>query len=141
MKESKVIIVEGKEYTVKPFYTSEGLILLTEISLLVGEPLINLALQMKKGEKKVSELEFDVSSVMAGLTSRLKPESVDQLFQKILKNTMLGKSSNPLDYDSHFIGQYGHLFKVVGKSLEAQYGDFLDALKGLVKKLPSNQQP
>lgn len=142
MQEPTEFEVDGQKYVVQPFLTSYGMKLLTEISLLVGEAALRAVFELKDSKAKdpkavaaASMLDSDVDpdamvKVMNQLTARIQPDTIDSLFKRILKCTLLAGSSNTCEkvYDVHFQGKYGHLFKVVFKSLQAQYGDFLTAL-------------
>lgn len=155
MKEPATFTVDGETYTVQPFITSHGLQLLTELFALVGASAVRIAFNVM-GSKAKAETETpadgaaevappasseggpdisaaEAAAAMANLTSRLKPETVDALFKRVLKGTLIGTTSISAAsrYDVHFQGRYGHLFQVVWKSLEVQYGDFLGALGGL----------
>lgn len=138
MKQPKVFEVGGTKYTVQPYLTSFGLNLLTELVMILGEPLINLAFTAKdKGASGLLEADIKpevVSAMMQGLYSRLKPEEMDALFKKILSGTLVvsQQCSDDQFFDTHFSGQYKNLFTVVLKSLEAQYGDFLGGRTGFL---------
>lgn len=136
MKQPKQIQVDGQTYTIQPYLTSFGMRLLTRIFLILGKPLVTLAFGLKGEGKSLLDAEIQpdqIAEIMDGLYARLTPEEVDQLFKDILVGTLIGNTSQSATevYDTHFSQQYGHLFKVVFKSLEAQYGDFFGALGGL----------
>lgn len=137
MKESKTIKVDGRDYTVTPFLTSQGVKLLTDLVRVAGEPLITLAVSLK--DHKGSVLEADVtperiSQIMTGLMARVETDTIDNLFKRVLEGTMIGTTSRTCanEYDTYFVGDYVHLFKVVAYSLKEQYGAFLAGLGGIV---------
>ncbi len=135
MQEPKQFDVDGITYFVNAFRTSEGMRVLTEIVTLVGEPIVQFVGQAKKGALDTEIKPDNISSIMAGLTSRLHEDSVNSLFKKILQNTFKSHTGQPLAavYETEFIGKYSTLFKVVYKSIEAQYGDFFGVLGDFAK--------
>lgn len=137
MKESKVIKVDGRDYTVTPFVTSQGVKLLTDLVRVAGEPLITLAVSLK--DHKGSVLEADVtperiSQIMSGLMTRVETDTLDSLFKRVLEGTLIGTTSRRCseEYDTYFIGDYLHLFKVVAFSIKEQFGAFSAGLGGIV---------
>lgn len=138
--------VDGVSYTLQPYVTSHGLKLLTDITKLVGADLLALVMEMKdllKGDEKPSVedlLDMDVDTValqriMGTFLDRVQTDTLDELFKRILVGTLidsLGSTTAAQAYDAHFAQKYTHLFTVVWKSLQGQYGDFLHALGGKV---------
>jgi hypothetical protein len=143
MKPSVPFTVGNETYTVQHFYTTAGLNLLTEIVGLLGEPMASLIGKLKgmsKGAAKFSDLDIsddDAANAISRFVANLKPETVENLFKRILSHTIInaqGSTSCAEAFDTHFQGRYMHLFKVVWKSLGVQYGDFSSALAGIAKK-------
>jgi hypothetical protein len=135
MKETKTVLVDGIEYQVSPYLSSKGLKLLVELFNLIGEEAIQFAMKMgedKKAGKTSVGFEDELSKIIRNLTTKTNPDLVEALIKKILLNTYAGTSRSVVeDFDLRFQGKYGHLFKLVAKTLGAQYGDFLGALGGL----------
>jgi hypothetical protein len=129
MKEPTRIEVDGETYTIAPYVTSTGIKLLTDISLLLGAPLLKL-LKGSGDAKSLLDSEVDLDamgSVVMDLQERVGGDAVDAMLKRILSGTLIGTTSQSVvqDYDSRFMGRYKHLFKLVAASLKAQYGDFL----------------
>ncbi len=143
MKNPTTFNIDGKSYTIQPYLTSHGMLLLTEIGILVGADLVALVMQLKElvgGEKGVTSasqlMDMDLDNealhrILSSFFVKLEPATLDRLFKKILCGTLInemGSTTADTVYDSYFSGQYAHLFKVVWKTLAAQYGDFWSAL-------------
>src|SRR5690606_21600658 len=127
---------DGKVYTINPYLTTQGMKLLTDIVILAGEPLITLAVQLKSHKGPISEADItpeQVQKVMLGLTARMSSDSIDLLFKRILEGTLITSQKCSDVYDTHFIGDYMHLFKVVAITLKEQCVGLLGVLGGIVK--------
>lgn len=137
-KMPETITLDGKSYTLSPFMTTQGVMIFTELTMALGEPIIQLALQAKAGGLS-DMIDRDlppetISALMGGLAQRLTPAAVDSLFKRILSQTMVGNTSMPVvsDYDTRFMGSYMHLMKLVWRTVQYQFSDFADGLGGLL---------
>lgn len=134
MKKPEKVIVDGNSYTISPYNTSFGVQLLTELASLLGEPLFNLIIQMGIGDAKSAPaarvqkfLDTDIDPKMfTAIFSKLEPDTLDRIFQKTLVDTYSGTVCVAGDYNSRFMGNYKHLLKLVLKTIQVQYSDFLE---------------
>lgn len=138
MKENKLISVDGKNYTVVPYSTTGGLRLLTKLTAILGEPVIKVIKALPEGDlrevlsKNIKEINLDeVANGVAALFAKINEDQAETLIKEILQNTLYQNSDVVSIFETHFQGEYRHLFKVVFKTLEAQYGDFLGARAAL----------
>lgn len=148
MKSVKEVSIDNKQYRIEPYITSRGLRLLKTLTGLVGEPAVRLMATLPKGTDVValkngtaSILEVDINlekaaEILSASLVKLDDNTTEQLFKDVLQNTFHNNTSCAEKFDSHFQGEYLHLFKVVVKTLEAQFGDFLSAITGGVLKRP-----
>lgn len=140
--------VDDHVYEFQQFQTTTALSVLAKLTKLVGEPLaiaLGSVLQAPKqsaelvngvpspvGEPKSSFLDRDISSDAIGkavkaLTERLDETEVIGLVRKLTTEGVLC-DHKPVIFEEHFRGRMLHLFKVVKAALEAQYGNFSDAV-------------
>jgi len=147
----KEVSIDSMQYRIEPYITSRGLILIKNLTALVGEPLIKMVAALPKGSDVKSlqsgsvnftDLDINIEVIASALStafSKLDDATTEKLFRDILMNTFHGNQSCADKFDTHFQGQYRHLFRVVVKTLEAQYGDFLGEITGGLLKLPVKQ--
>ena len=142
MKQIQTIHVDEMRYNVSPFTTSKGVILLTDLMLILGQPMMNLIGVLKEGQKKqqkFSEMDLssvDLNAIMSGLYARVDSHTLDNLFKRMLECTFEEHKSQSLAsiYDHHFQGRYLHLFKVVFETFKVQYADFWNGLSAAARK-------
>jgi hypothetical protein len=157
MKQAKEFQIGDKIFTVVPYVTSEGVKLLTEIASLLGPGIVKIGVEFKGLQGKTESsggglaalLEADIdsdviASALNDLFAKLTPEKMVALQRRILRETFCASAgSHTLGedavFDDFFRGEYSLLFKVVTKTLEAQYGDFFGAL-GVVAKANETRQ-
>jgi len=139
MKKPETITVDGKSYDVNAYDTSVGMVLLTDIILTAGEPLINLFMSIKGDKKRLTEMEIEpaqIQMIMSGLYARVGSKTIDDLFKRMLAGTFIANSSEDVSksYDTYFQGEYMHLFKVVFAVFKVQFSDFWKGLGASVNK-------
>ena len=142
MRQAKQILVDGETYTVSPYSPTFGFKLLTKIIKAIGKPAAGLISSVisQKG-KSISDIDIDgpeVMNALTDLTDSLDPDHLDSLIKEILSQTFLGQSSTSVVsvFESHFVGRYLHVLKLVVATVGAQYDDFLGVLGGLAKAPP-----
>jgi hypothetical protein len=132
--------LDGQEYVAQLYSPTFGLTLHYRLIALLGEPLIK-AMGVVKGAgiKGVADLanldpeKLDLSALsdaVALVFGKLPPDQFTELVKEILSNTFLSPSLTAVtdEFESHFAGQYGHLFKLVVKTLGVQFPDFLSVI-------------
>lgn len=134
MKSNKIVSIDGKSYTVVPYTTTGGLRLLTKLTGILGEPVVKLLKSLPPGslqdilKSDLKAINMDeISASVAALFAKVDEDVAEVLIKEILQNTLYGNHEVNAIFEEHFQGEYRHLFKVVFKTLEAQYGDFLGA--------------
>lgn len=132
--------VEGEQYIVQLYSPSVGLTLYAKLVRLLGEPLLKLVSKIDFSKIKdvktlddISAIDLDgVGDAIGVLFSKLKDDEFVPLLQEILSSTFT-KEMRPVneDFEVTFAGHYNHVFKLVAKTLGAQYPNFLS---GIVKR-------
>lgn len=141
LQPSSLIVVDKTQYKVQ-FYDPElGLTLYAKLIKTLGPPLIKM-FSTFKGKSldgimnlDTKDLDFDVlGDAVQSIFMQLSPEEVTPLVKEILGSTFDGKTNVNVveDFSVRFMGKYSHLFKLVGKTLGAQYPDFLG---GILKRM------
>ena len=134
MRETKEVVVDNHTYTIGQFTPSKGLKILVRLSKIAGQPLAMMADSFKgKGM-----LDSDVNGELLGraiqaLTMNLDEATVEQTVKELLQGVL--RDGKPLNFEIDFAQRYGHLFKVLGAVLEAQYGDFFGAIVAMRRGL------
>lgn len=148
MKTAKKITVDGKIYTVNPFTADYGMDTLQSFIELFGPSLGKLLASAKGFEqgKPIMEQDLDLEKIGGSfvelcLAFRGDKAALRKFCQTITINTMVGETSQSvnLDYETRFMGEYLHYFKLVGYSFMEQYRDFLGGFGGLAKMLAVKQ--
>lgn len=127
MKEPVKKTIDGEQYTICLLPASQGWNLLIKILRFLGAPIglgisNNLSVDMT-----VSDIfkEINIGKVIAELCSRLNEEEADCIVKTLFSQVMVKNKGNLSDvFEEHFAGRYLHMLKVVGASLEVNYGDF-----------------
>lgn len=149
LQPTKEINVDGVKYIVQLYAPSFGLMLHAKLLRLLGEPFVKLFGMLKGGKN------FDVKALLAGdlsglnidaagealglLFEKVKEDEIFPLIQEILSGTLLS-TKQPVNevFETHLMGRYGHIYKLVAKSLGAQYPDFLSGLAKRVSAAKSS---
>lgn len=130
--------VDGEDYMVQLFTPSKGLKLWTKLVRLLGVSAIKLFQSFKStGGKSASDflsvdlgsIDFDaVADSLQGLFAQLSDDQMVELIKEVLGETYAGLRPVTEDFDQRFMGRYKHVFKLVGKTIAVQYGDFISGL-------------
>jgi hypothetical protein len=144
MRELVTKSIDGKLYEFQQFNTTKSLKTLSKLTKFLGEPLmLGLAALGVNPAKSVPgaapitakgfldrELNGEaLAKAVAALVDRLDETDVVELVKTLTSESVLC-DHKPIVFDEHFRGDIGHLFKVIGAALEAQYGNFLGAVTG-----------
>lgn len=121
MRELRDVLIDGKNYSFQQFSATKGTRLLARVMRIIGEPMGFLAGALNKTASP--EL---IGKAVKALTEKLDEDTVERTVKDLLEGARC--EGKPVVFDIHFAGQYGHLFRVVKAAMEAQFGDFFDAL-------------
>lgn len=130
--------VDGALYEFEQMNTTTALKTLTTLTKLIGEPVMmtlgSVMKDLKPGAKfKLLDVDFNtlnadaLAKAVKILIENMDDSRVVDLVKRLTSEKVLC-DHKPIVFDTHFSGKLGHLFKVLGAALEAQYGSFLDAL-------------
>jgi len=126
--------IDGRLYEFEQLGATASLQILSKITKLVGEPIAIAmsSIQKKDKDKNTSILDETVNSEMLGKAVRALVDRIDEtdvvgLVKKLASDKMLC-DHKPVIFDDHYIGDFGHLGKVLMANLEVQYGNFFNAL-------------
>lgn len=114
--------VDGVTYHATHYSADKGMILLAKIVKLIGAP---IAIGMASMDKEASsEL---LNDAVNAFTANLIPEEFNKMAKDILAEMSIDaeEGKRPLNYALDFSGRIGHLLKVLKKTLDFQYNDFL----------------
>lgn len=140
MREMGKSEIDGEKYQVGDWPVDKATGMLTKLVKLLGEPIAMVLLGAIKDQKEgeslmdmdVEKLKGDViASAFKGLASRLDEREVQQMFREFTTDIL--HSGKKVDYDAHFMGRIGHLFRVSVFVLRHQYSDFLGGNPALAK--------
>ena len=137
--------IDGKEYRIEQYLTTRGFLILKNLTALLGEPLVRLIAAIPKDAMKDGKFSVGAflateaplekfGAIFSNALSKLSDEDAEKLMKDILVQTFHGNTQVTEKFETHFQGDYGHLFRVIAKTLEVQYGDFLGAITGGVLK-------
>ena len=125
--------IDEHKYDVSQFGASQSWKMLVRLSKIMGGPMSEL-LAKYDPKKKVSDQDLGdfLPAAVKSLLSNLDENSSLSTVKELCASCMVdGVRLEPI-FDVHFQGKLGHLMKVLGFILEAQYGDFLGAMQGVV---------
>lgn len=120
MIHTREILVDGQSYSVTQFSASKGMKLLTRLVKILGEPMASFL------SNPDAEAEGAFQMALGSLSEKLDEDVVLNTVKELID--CLSTSEGPIQFDTHFAGRFGHLFKVIGEVLKFQYGDFLGVL-------------
>lgn len=138
--------IDGKTYEFSQFGAKLGVRTLIKISKIVGKPM-GIAfgsIETGDGKQKPSSLldmSYDkgmLAAAIEALTERMDESEIEELLILLTSTTCLCDGAK-IDFNGHYAGKYGHLFKVLRAALEVQYGNFFDALSDLAPPMPTPQ--
>lgn len=134
-------LIDGKKYQVGYWDVDTSTATLTKLFKILGEPLAKIllgALEEKKEGQSLMDVKLDgaqakfVAEAFSGLSSRLDEGEVQKLLRQCCGQGLLCDGKQ-VEYNSHFMGKIGHLFKVAFFVLRHQYSDFLGESLDLAK--------
>lgn len=120
MIHTREILVDGQKYNVTQFSASKGMKLLTRLVKILGEPMASFL----SNPDAQQEQAFQVA--LGSLSDKLDEDVVLNTVKELVDS--VSTSEGPIQFDLHFAGRFGHLFKVLGEVLKIQYGDFFGVL-------------
>lgn len=131
-------VIEGRKYEFGFWDVDTSTEYLTKLAKLLAEPFGAMVGGTKAGGVS-SLMDADVSSLnmealtkaFQGLATRLNEEEVKDILRQCTKSVLC--DGKPIEYDSHFLGKVGLLFRVAIANLKHQYSDFLPASLGVAK--------
>ena len=146
--------VDDQLYEFEQFTTTNSLKTLARLTKIVGEPLAIALGGFFKEEKPgltpagipkpvaapkgLLDRDIDgdaIKAAVAALVDRLDENEVVELVKKLTSEKVLC-DHQAIVFDLHFAGRPLHLFKVLKAAIEAQYGNFFDAAKGIAIQPP-----
>lgn len=134
MKHTTEIFVDDIKYSCTQYPAEKGLRLFTRLSKIVAGPIAMIT----AGEKG---LDVDISSNVFGaaikeLMGNIDEEKVIVLIRDLLSSTdiIMDNGRKSFDFNTHFAGNYGHLFKLLKEVITFQFGDVVSFLAGLAGK-------
>jgi len=147
MKEIQLVTVDGREYAIGCLMTGPSLKLMTRLAkLLLPAGAAGLAGSDMSSIKALTET-VSLPSAMAMVAEKMDEDQVLDMVRTLVKEVRRADGA-PMPFDSYFMGETAHLFKVVAASLEVNYGDFFGVLKewvgafiGTLSPQPSPTQP
>lgn len=128
----KTLRVGDYEYICTYYPATRSVEIFTRISKHVGEPLGKLfGGESDEGKGMEAKLEAVLPGVLKALSDRLDKIETVSLIKDILDCLQLkGEFTVKVNFDEHFKGQLGHMFKVMFEVLKFQYGDLGNAFSG-----------
>ena len=135
---SKKFTIDDLEYETENYLAMKAVKLGIKLSKIGGG---SMAMIMSSGglEAKITP-EF-IGQVVESVVLKLDEDESEIILREILSTTYVmtgGKRMNVRDiFNTHFSGQLGHLFKVLGEVLSFQYDNFFAVLVGASEVLRS----
>lgn len=138
MRKTTETTIGDHKYTIGHWPVDKQVKMLTKLTKILGEPLFKMLVMGNPANAAKEDAGFmDNPRVMeamaasfSGLVARLDEEEVKQLMRDVVTDQVLC-DGKPFDYNTHFMGRIGHLFKVAVAVVRHQYADFLDVIPGL----------
>lgn len=126
-------IIDGSEYEFQQFGAKQSLKLLTRVLKIIGEPMA-LSVEAFEGEGKLLDRKISgkgLALAAKALTERLDQDEVVDLLTQFCSHPACLCDGKQVEFNTHYEGRLGHLFKVFQAALEVQYQDFFGALSEL----------
>jgi len=102
----------------------------TILTKMIGEPLAAMASAPARKGKEL-DLTGSLPTAVKALTANLADEGTLQMVKDLVGTCTYNNA--PINFESHFQGKLGHLFKLVAVVVEVQFKDFFEAIIGQVK--------
>ena len=124
--------VDGLKYEVGHWPVDKATGMLTKLIKILGEPLAMVivgAVGNKKDGESIMDADLSalkgesISKAFAGLSTRLDEHEVQKMLKEINEGILC--DGKRIDYNTHYMGRIGHLFRVSMFVLKHQYSDFL----------------
>lgn len=118
--------VDGSDYEFQIFGAKQSLKLLTRLSRMILEPM-GAAAGSLEGEGPMIERVFGgkgLAMAAKALSDKLDQDEVLNLVETFCSYPACLCDGKQFDFNTHYEGRLGHLFKVLKAALEVQYGDF-----------------
>lgn len=138
LQPQKDIVVDGQKYVVQLYPPTVGLVLYAKLLRLLGEPIVKFIGSFGKDAFKKEAIKLDLDGVdfevvgqaLSSLLSKIGDDDVVPLIQEILHGTFVYETKTAVNeqFETLFMGRYNHVFKLVAKTIGAQYPDFLSVL-------------
>lgn len=153
MRELAKIEIDNHTYEFSQFTTTESLRTLTKLTKILGEPMILAISSIFKGSKekltaedvKRSLLDREINTDVLAQAVRVLMEKMDEdEVIGLVKKLVTDRTScdmKPINFDTHFMGELGHLVKVVKAALVVQYGNFFDAILSQLPVKKTEEKP
>lgn len=146
MREQQTKTIDGQEYFFSQFGPKLSLKILTRLVKIAGEP---LAIAISSAQTKDGKIKLDkdidpdiLGRAARALSERLDEDEVLSLIEQLTSGDAVTCDGKKVDFNSHYDGKLGHLFKVFGAALEVQYGNFFDEFtKRATPPTPPQAQP
>ena len=140
MRELASKTIDGKKYEFEQFGAKHSLRIMARLTKIMGEPLamaIGALSNKEKGASAKSILDRQIDGDILGkavkaLVERLDEDTVIDLMEELTAKSTLCDGKK-IDFNAHYTGDIGHLFKVAYAALEVQYGNFFGGLIGKQK--------
>lgn len=120
MIETRDVLVEGRTYQVTQFSATKSIKMMTRLTKILGEPMGFMFADEKANADEM--LPLAIRALVSKLDEDLVIDTVKQLLEGVRD------SNGEINFEVHFAAKMGLLFKVLGKVLEVQYGDFFGGL-------------
>lgn len=136
--ETKEKAIDGKRVTVTQLPARRALKLQTKLVKLLGSSVAALV----SGSKGSMTMELDPTTLavaMEKLADHLDEEQFAQLVREVLQSTRVDNQElNDAVFDLLFAGNFLFMYKVIGFTLQVNYGDFFGegGIGGLLTKVP-----
>ncbi len=130
--------VDGKRYLQNQYQVERGLELYARVAKVAAEPLAQLASVMDKA-KKEDRLDdplnqSDLVQIARTIATVLEPKEFVSLCKDLLEGCEVidAQQKKTLSFNTDFIGNYGHLFKVLAEVLKFQFGKSFSELGAVI---------
>lgn len=133
--------IRGKTWMLNVLPATEGLEVWTKLCSLAADPIVQLGKSLGKDALKVEDLKLAdlpveaLGTVLGAVLGKLHTVEVSGLLKSLLRS--LHCDNKPVDFDTHFAGNYGVLLPVAKWALEINFSSFFDgapSLTGLLQQ-------
>lgn len=116
--------IDGEQYTIQQFTSTKAVKTFARLAKLLGVP---FAMLVKGANGNVEEV---LPQVIKALFETADEDVIDRLIKDLLScvmhnNQPLYRESGPSQFETHFQGKFGSMFKLVSEVVQYQYKDFL----------------